>query len=49
MTSEEAKAKISLIIRKTVELETEYVLDERYIRWGKIERELKAIIDELET
>jgi len=39
------KQRVSQIIQKITTLDAEYVLDERYIRWGKVERDLWKIID----
>jgi len=39
------KQRVSQIIRKITMLEPEYVLDDKYIRWGKVERDLWDIID----
>ena len=39
------KRAVSKIITAIINVEPEYVLDERYIRWGKVERDLWALED----
>ena len=37
------KRAVHMIIHSIINLEPEYVLDERYVRWGKVERDLWAL------
>ena len=45
---DQAKEDIDTIIHKIIQLEDEYVLDEKYVRWGKVQRDIHAIIEKLD-
>jgi hypothetical protein len=46
MTAEttDPKAAVTEIIRRIVHDDPEYVLDGKYVRWGKVERDLWALV-----
>ena len=41
----EAKAKVSEVIRKIIEQDPEYFLDGKFVRWGKVEKDIHSIVD----
>jgi hypothetical protein len=49
MELEEAKKEVSEIIRKVIHTEEVYYLDGKYVRWGRVEKDLHAVLESLLT
>ena len=49
MKLEEAKKEVSEILRKVIHAEEVYYLDGKYVRWGRVEKDLHAVIERLLT
>ena len=49
MEIEEAKKEVSEILRKVIYAEEVYYLDGKYVRWGRVEKDLHAVLDCLLT
>jgi len=47
MEIEEAKKEISEILRKVIHGEEVYYLDGKYVRWGRVEKDLHAVLERL--
>ena len=49
MELEEAKKEVSEILRKVIHAEEVYYLDGKYVRWGRVEKDLHAVLERLLT
>lgn len=49
MELEEAKKEVSEILRKVIHAEEVYYLDGKYVRWGRVEKDLYAVLERLLT
>ena len=49
MELEEAKKEVSKILRKVIHAEEVYYLDGKYVRWGRVEKDLHAVLERLLT
>lgn len=49
MDIEEAKKEVSEILRKVIHAEEVYYLDGKYVRWGRVEKDLHAVLERLLT
>ena len=49
MNIEEAKKEVSEIIRKVIHYEDVYYLDGKFVRWGRVEKDLHAVLERLLT
>lgn len=49
MELEEAKKEVSEILRKVIHAEEVYYLDGKYVRWGRVEKDLHAVLEHLLT
>ena len=45
----EYKRRVHMIIHSIIHLEPEYVLDKKYVRWGKVEADLFELEDAILT